>query len=307
MIDDFTEFHRQYLITSNREFDLPDWPRTDAGPYRIIHHPNLETCFLGQDDRTLSLMGFIIDPDHPARTNRDILQRLLTRKPDPATLIRLTENLGGRWLLLFTSPKGSIAFTDACGLRQLYYTKTADGAIHLAAQPELMKRVIPLEPDPDLDLKAFLDSRAYSREHQFFGNRTRYRSVLHLMPNHYLDLESLRSVRFFPLQPLGQRIGSRTLEPVAAILRGSIQALVHRYPLLLPVTSGWDSRVILAAAWEHLETIQTYVMQSPSLRASHPDLTIPPPGCWDPSQGAFESCAIPGKSRRKSSPNGLSA
>lgn len=273
---DQLRFRRQYIIASKPQQAPDGWKIMQWRDCWLASHPDLETASVEFEEGSLTLLGYLLDPDHPSRTNQQILEYLTSGTCSTGDLIPRTAILGGRWALMLHWKGKRTILTDPCGFRQIYYTRTGSDDFLIASQPELMKTVTTLTPDEDEDMQAFLQAPAYTREHQFFGNRTRYKNVFHLMPNHYLDIDNGKSIRFFPGELLQERTSSNASEKAARILEGQIEAASRRYRLALPVTSGWDSRVVLAAGWNHLDTMLPYVMKSPKLKVNHPDLTVPP-------------------------------
>ena len=117
-----------------------------------------------------------------------------------------------------------------------------------ASQPELLKRAVPLEVDPTVS--TFTASRFYqkSREAWWPGDRTRYRDVRALLPNHALDLQTGAVRRFWPYAPLEPRSLEGAVDHGTAILRGMMLGARHRFPLTIAMTAGLDSRLQLAAS-----------------------------------------------------------
>ena len=67
------------------------------------------------------------------------------------------------------------------------------------------------------------------------------------------------------------------LPELIEVLRGQINAAAHRYTLALPLTAGWDSRVLLAVSRDVLDQFSgTYTMRHPYMSDRHEDVRIPP-------------------------------
>src|SRR3970282_1198681 len=84
--------------------------------------PELPVSRIDNGELSLTLIGFMLDPDSPAATDEQILHNLLTRFSSIRTLIAATERLGGRWVLIAGNKNQRWLFHDALGLRQVFYT-----------------------------------------------------------------------------------------------------------------------------------------------------------------------------------------
>lgn len=86
------------------------------------------------------------------------------------------------------------------------------------------------------------------------GTLTAHRDVYRLLPNHYLDLASWTSHRFWP-RP-GEYDHWRDLgaaaEGAAEALRGFAHAAADRFRLAATLTAGFDSRLLVAACHDEL-------------------------------------------------------
>lgn len=72
--------------------------------------------------------------------------------------------------------------------------------------------------------------------------------VFRLMANTYLDVTARKIVRFFPKVPVQQQSLQEVVEQVIPMFRGYIEAIARRYRVVIPVTAGFDSRMVLLAS-----------------------------------------------------------
>ncbi|MBW1991390.1 MAG: hypothetical protein JRI59_04610 [Deltaproteobacteria bacterium] len=238
-------------------------------------HPDLEVVSHSTAETTLTLLGFILDPLNPSRTSEDIVRDLAQRCKDLADLLAGCEPLSGRWALLLQNREGSWIFTDALGFRTVYYTSPELGT-WCGSQPEIIKAAVGLEREDDEGLLAFvLNPRFARQESAWVGSRTIYKNCHRLLPNHFLKLGASQPVRFFPLVPLEKRGVEEIVAAAVGILQGSFAAITRRTSLTQPITSGWDSRVLLAASRHMAEHIEYYVDRQGALPENHPDIWVP--------------------------------
>jgi hypothetical protein len=236
------------------------WKRTRIeGELQLCTHPGLGVTQATYRDRSLTLVGFMLDPDLPNSTDADIVERLLEGCTSLQTLIAGTSRLGGRWVLIATYGKNKYLFNDAFGLRQVFYTDPKlTGALWVMSQPKIGADVLNLAID-DAAQKfiASYEFRAAS-EYKWPGASTPYAAIGHLLPNRYLDLGTGSVHRYWPDRPL-ERIGLRdAVHQLSELFKGLIKAAATRFDLALAVTAGLDSRLVLAASKDVSKKI-TYV------------------------------------------------
>ena len=153
------------------------------------------------------------------------------------------EHLGriaGRYVVLMLRDGAMRVYHDAIGLRSVYYSSTSPLVCsHLSL-------LLSLEPHPNhLPNKVALTAWDFSP----------VKDVLHLLPNHYLDLGSNEVRRYFPLEPnryTGMSADDR-LARVETLWQRELDLYAREYPrIAISVTGGLDSRLMLAMARNHV-------------------------------------------------------
>jgi len=144
------EHRRQFVLGPRFPEDRPGWTRLEVAPHlRLGVHPDLPVTHLADGSRSVTLLGYLLDPARPAATDAALLEGLL---PGPGRGVRQgperTAALGGRFALLLRDGDEALLFHDACGLRQVYWAE-ADGAAWAASQPGLLARELGLARDPE--------------------------------------------------------------------------------------------------------------------------------------------------------------
>ncbi len=91
----------QFMLGPSAVEALRVWPHEDvAGTFTLAYHPSLACTQAAVGRRELTLVGHMLNPRTPEDTNKEILDRLLNRFENRASLIEATGGLGGRWLLI---------------------------------------------------------------------------------------------------------------------------------------------------------------------------------------------------------------
>jgi hypothetical protein len=243
-------FPNQFILGPGFVDGLPDWQMVgiDDG-IKLTVHRGLSVAQVHDAHRSLTLLGFILDPQNPGASDEDVLRRLLAGFSSIRELIRLTDSYGGRWLIVATHGSDAWLFTDALGLRQAFYTpQRHGGAIWGGSQPGTIAEILRLTIDEEA--REFVGSYPFRSdpEYRWPATATPYKEVRHLLPNHFLDLKTGASYRYWPDRPLTPLPASDALDTLAERLPGLVEAAVARFDLVLGLTAGWDSRLVLAAS-----------------------------------------------------------
>ena len=181
-------------------FDFEGWVRNEISEeLRLTVHPDLPLLTAGKDATVLVLMGYMIDPYAPEKTDREILEGILADFSGLEDLITRIERLSGRFVLIAQSEQGSWLLHDAVGLRQVCYYTDSENRTWCASQPDTLAEMLRLPSDQEVidfkNLPAFVEKRT---EFWLINDRTPYQKVFSLLPNHFLDLRLGNSCRFWP-------------------------------------------------------------------------------------------------------------
>lgn len=243
-------FYGQFVLGPSFVNPLEGWQRINIDDaLKLTAHPDLNTARIVDQEKSLVLVGFMLDPRNPAAGDVDILRSLLGKFSSRAELIGATAELGGRWILIATNGKEKFLFTDALGLRQVFYTNPAGTeSVWAMSQPKPVADLLGLTVDDAAH--AFMNSYEFRvhPEYKWIGTATPYREIKHLFPNHCLDLRTGMCNRYWPDQRLELLDLDEAVEKIAALLQGLLTAAAARFDLAIPVTAGLDSRLVLAAS-----------------------------------------------------------
>jgi hypothetical protein len=269
-------FRRQFLLGTSAFSPTAHWKNLPLDQHLFLSvHPDLDVVSYSTHKGSVTLLGFVIDPFNPSSTSEEIIQILAEKTSNLSDLLVQCESLSGRWVLIYQYHGEIIIFTDPCGFRQIFYC-TNDSGPWCGSQPEIMKACIGLEREDDEELLEFMTDPDFARrESAWVGTRTPYKGCYHLLPNHYLNFKSSKQIRFFPVSKLEQKALVEIVEIATDILKGSFAAMAKRGDLMMPVTSGWDSRVLLAASRNFSSRIEYYIDRKGTISENHPDVWVP--------------------------------
>ncbi len=267
----------QFVLGPRFVDEFPSWQRFKAGSSVFLTvHPLLSVCQVSRGDKTLTLLGYILDPVRPQAGDQKILESLINQLSSCHSFFDRTAIFGGRWVLIVSDGADICLFNDAIGLRQVFYADSdVAGEFWCASQPETIAGLLSLSMDSDA--VDFVNSYAFrvNTEFRWPGNSTMYREIKHMIPNHFLDLKSGRCLRYWPHAPLPEVSADKALEGTCRLLRGLMKAASQRFDLALSVTAGLDSRLVLAASREIRDSMAFMTVREISMPEDHPDITTP--------------------------------
>lgn len=267
-------FRNQFVLGPHYIHSFDGWNGAQInGRIFITSHPNLNICQVSSGPKSITLMGYIIDPRNPGHDDRTILNELLHQFDGCRGLIKKTYPLGGRWVLVLKDERGLFLLNDATGLRQVFYADIAgEKEIWCASQPSLLASMLNLKKDGEaLQFINFYSKR--NREFWLPGDASLFRGIRHLLPNHYLDLKSGHAFRFWPDCARKDISPEAALQKTSGLLTGLIRGAFNRFELVLSLTAGLDSRLVLAASKEIKDGTPAMTIQKG--RADFADVRVP--------------------------------
>src|SRR5699024_10887192 len=115
-------FRRQFII--KKGLGPKTWNKEIISENLYLYcHPDLGFYKSFYKDRSLILLGFVIDPYKIEDSNQEITDRLVKSSNDFKSLLENSKPLSGRWLIIYKDKEGIKLFNDPSGLRQVHYNK----------------------------------------------------------------------------------------------------------------------------------------------------------------------------------------
>ncbi|MCL5072422.1 MAG: hypothetical protein M1308_16255 [Actinobacteria bacterium] len=269
---------RQFLLSPKKidSFPFPDWICTNvSNSFHIYSHPYLSVTQVQDESTRLTLIGYMLDPYKPDKSNKEILEDLLDDATAGKDILVSQDTLGGRYIIIMSTKNDMILFNDACGLRQIYYFIDKENQIWGCSQPDLLSEITDLELDKSV-INDFVKKIFYNQKEYFWpGSLSQFSEVKKLLPNHFLSLKKCEVFRFFPREPLVETELNEGVHKASILLKKLMKSAEARFQLALPLTAGLDSRTILAACREFKEKIFYYTLFYPPNKLKSPDLVIP--------------------------------
>lgn len=251
MYDRVKFFRRRQFVLGSEYIDYDGWKRLKVVDTCLLTvHPDLQITVVEQDENKAVLLGYAIDPYQPELNDQDTLRRFVDGPISQNEICGGLEALTGRFVLIVKSGTSLWLFHDACGLRQVNYCFDQDNAMWCASQPETLAERFGFKYDEEMlsyrNMAAFQSGK---EEFWFTNDRTPYRGIKYLLPNHYLDLRTGGTQRYWPITGcIGSISVKESINLCKPVLQNSINAAAQRFDLKMGISAGCDSRKSLAAA-----------------------------------------------------------
>jgi hypothetical protein len=116
------------------------------------------------------------------------------------------------------------------------------------------------------------------RKHKEFrwpASSSPYEEVSHLLPNHMLDLETGHCSRYWPDGDLRALPLDEAVERVSSMLSALVECAAARFDVVISLTAGLDSRLVLAASKSIAHKISYLTVRQIDKPEDHADVTVP--------------------------------
>jgi hypothetical protein len=266
--------HRKQYLICDQEIICPFLHHVYKldNEYSLYAHIDLIVTKASQNGTTVFVLGDILDWEFPEKSNQDIVNDLLI--PEFSALLEKTSRYAGRFVLIHIHSGVIKLMHDATACRKIYYY--SGNSFFVASQPHLLARVAGINKTTDTEKLKFYRSAAYKfLNNANIGDLTSYDEVFQLLPNHYLNLNDLSKTRYWAKNIRCDLTLNETADICARMLKGYMHSISNRYPMMLPVTAGKDSRTLLSATRDISDKVYYYINKENRLSRDSLDITVP--------------------------------
>ena len=299
MIEASGHLRGQYLIAFDRnklnECFLSDFEQQVVwNGYTIFADDILQINQATSETVRILLIGYTVHHEYNAFSNENLLSWMLLNGQNVDDLIRLLQDCGGRYIALIEDKERTVAVTDCCAMRQLYWYSDG-GNLILSSSARLILDVLDQKPVLDKITSELLASKVFSStENAWYGNKWYDNRINKVIANHYLDMRttSVHRIKYYYNGPIRY---DDIIDYAENILTGLIRAAHSRYQIIQPLTAGYDSRLLLAASKKLCNKTRYYVFGNNNNLSRSPDVKIAIDICR--KVGLDLEIALPGKLR----------
>ena len=268
-------YRRQFILSPKELNNFSEWNKYYLSDKYILYvHPDLVQIEHSENNKSIILLGDLYDPVNTDFNNQDIFERLI-KYDNLNNLIEATSQYAGRFIIFFIKNSSINIFHDASGAKKVYYT-TDTNSVWCASQPHVLAKYCKIDETENKLFRDFIKSEKFkSHDQVFITDNTIFDSVKQLLPNHYLDLQNKKAVRFWPNKVNKIISLNEGIEEGSKMLTGIFKSANNRYELMMAVTAGNDTRLLLAASRSVSDNIFYYTNYIPRIDDKHQDIVVP--------------------------------
>lgn len=242
------------------------------GKYNVLTDSRTPFLHASNDKSECAIFGYAVNVF--TRASEDLAQEIIDNCSNISDVIEFEKNLGGKYIILYRKGEQYFILGDAtCSIPVFYNTI---GEFSCSSNPQYL--VCHYGYHPDQSFQAIRDSSEISQAMPY--DITQYREIKQLIPNHYLDFGSQEAVRYVnsnQSQPI------LTVDKAAELSAPMIETICDfyksKFKIYCPITSGRDSRVVLAFLAEKNRALQCYTIRHPEHHEDTQDIVIPKQLC----------------------------
>ena len=235
-------FPRQFVLAEDSRAVPSEWVRATCQGWSLWHCPHLSIRSIVDQEGTP--VGWLLGDAIPRPGADPAPWRISVRCGDPAfihTLESALEDLAGKYVAVVLNAPAARLYPDPGGILSVVYNateRTVASTVRFATSV----------PHHDTELTAALDIP--NRDGYFPFGLTPDRRVRRLLPSHFLELQTFRSVRYWPTLSLfrATREADAVVAAIGRRLRENVETMAGSELLRISLTAGRDSRSVLAAA-----------------------------------------------------------
>ncbi|WP_277487276.1 hypothetical protein [Catalinimonas alkaloidigena] len=261
-------------MTQEECLQLQGWPCKKFDEFNIYTHAELEVNIITKGNIQLALIGFILNPYKPKKSNAEVITDFLDQISEVNDIAEQLYFLTGRFVLIMKISGEILIFNDPCGMRSVFYSYH-NSRFYCGSSSAILEQSIPLEKGKKHE--TFINSpyKANKTEYWLPTDCSPYENIRQLVPNHYLHVTNRKQQRYWPKHPVKEISLEEGSAKAADLLVKISEAGSHRLDLSLPLTAGWDSRVLLSSSKEFFDKLYFYTLQYRTLNETSPDIHIP--------------------------------
>ncbi len=270
-------FRRQFLMGPRRSVQRNGWKMIELPEgYFVCAHPDLKLTKSQKGNDCIVLLGYVLDPCSPLATDGEIVEAFLSEKLTFSNLLEKMERIAGRYVCISYLQGKYRIFNDPIGFRQIYYHFDRNEKIWCSSQPAMITEQFGFKSDEEIIKDLYKIPLFQSGgEYWYPGRLSLYKEILHLLPNRFIDVKEKKQIRFWPDKDIKILDIDECTEQITKLLEQLIMSAYSRFELEIAITSGLDSRIILAATHSISSKAHYFTHTHKQLTINGADIAIP--------------------------------
>lgn len=242
------------------------------GEYHIKYCTSTPMIGANIDDRELYVYGYAVDVRNGDNVN--LAEKILQNSNTIDDVLACEYYLGGKYLLFYHDKRGMYVIPDATASVPFCYSVGTDRLI-CSSNGEMIAKELSLTPNARLS--KIRNKSEISQAMPY--NVTIYKEVEQLLPNHYFLLSEGKSVRVVISKEKQTVLSAKDVaDKTSAFIEVLLDYYKSIFTIYCPITSGRDSRVILAyllAKKGANQIVDAYTINHGTFSENEPDILIP--------------------------------
>ena len=242
------------------------------GKYNVLTDSRTPFLQANYDKSECAIFGYAVNVY--SRASENLAQEIVAQCSSISDVVEFEKSLGGKYIILYRKGEQFFILGDATCSIPVFYNTT--GKVSCSSNPQYLVRHYGYRPDQSL--QAIRDSGEISQAMPY--DVTQYREIKQLIPNHYLGFSSQEAVRYVnsnQSQPI--LTVEKATELVAPMIETICDFYKKKFKIYCPITSGRDSRVVLAFLAGKNKELQCYTIRHPEHHGDTQDIVIPKQLC----------------------------
>jgi hypothetical protein len=239
------------------------------GPYRLSYSKDTPVESARLQDRELVILGLAVDVRNGV--GEDVAENALSSTRTLQDLLAYEAFLGGKYILFYKDSTGAYAIPDATASMSFCYTAGGSPELYATDSEQIAQK---LSLKPDVELLGIRNSGDLSQAMPY--DLTVYKEIKQLLPNHYFSFSERKALRFVDFTEKKCSLSPKEAAALTApLIKNLLQFYKTRFKLYCPLTSGWDSRTVLAMMLSMDQNIESYTIRHNNFSNVEPDIVIP--------------------------------
>ncbi len=199
-----------------------------------------------------------------------LADQMLKQCSNIANVVEFEKSMGGKYIIFYRDGERYYIQGDATSSIPIFYQ--TENSFACTSNPHYLVEHYDYQPDPIL--MHIRESGNISQAMPF--DVTQYREIKQLLPNHYLSVNERKAVRFVNCAQKQPKLMVEKATELATPLIQTLSAFYQQsFSIRCPITSGRDSRVVLAFLTNHGEDVRCYTIKHPEHNDDSQDIVVP--------------------------------
>ena len=242
--------------------------RYNFGKYTVLMDSRTPFLHAYNEDVECMIFGYAVNVQ--TREYDNLAEKLVSSCFDISEVIEFEKALGGKYLILYRHRNQYYVLGDATCSIPIFYNLDE----HFACTSNQYYLVKQYGYIPDREFQYIRESGDISQAMPF--DITQYHEIKQVLPNHYLSMNERKEIRFInSVQSQGPISVDEVTELTTPMIKTICEFYKRKFDIRCPITSGRDSRVVLAFLANQDDNVHCYTIKHPEHQKDSQDLVIP--------------------------------